>query len=1067
VSERCPGCLAESPVGARFCHACGRPLPTTPCARCGAEILSGAPRCRACGAPRPLRSPRATGEVEGERKQVTVLFCDVVGSTAIAEAVGPEAMHELMREFFEISRLEVAHYGGTMDKFLGDGFVALVGAPVALEDHARRAVMAAIGIREQLSGATLGSGDWARRIDVRMGLNSGLVVVGAVGEGGAGAVTAIGDTVNIASRLEELGEPGEILVSSATARAVQSYVRTESLGELRVRGHTLPVEAHRVVGPGSRRSPLAEGRPVSLTRFVGREGELAALNRLLARACHGGGQAVSLEAEPGMGKTRLIIEFRNLVERQGLIALEGRCVSHGKAVPWLPLGDLVRTMCSIQGTDSPATTARRVRDLAAAEGADDPLTTALLLGVLGVTEVGDALARLSPEAIRTRTFDALLGLLARMSKRGPILIVIEDLHWIDRLSEDFLALLAERLVAARIMLVSTYRPGYRPPWNAAPHHSRITIPALSATEARSIASDLLADQGSDAGIEVVVDRGEGNPFFIEELARGVREVGQTGATVPATVHDVLAARIDRLDVAPRVALRTASVLGREFSLPLLEAIWDSEADLGAAIDALQSRQFIVANDVEGRSLFAFRHALTQEVAYEALLTGRRRRLHEAAGSALEQMHMGRLDEIYDLLAHHYSRTERADKAVLYLERLAEKAAGTYAHAEASVALTEALRHADRLSDEVRVPWRTKLVLAMVASMYFTGRFGESLQLLLHHEADVEALGSAELAGRYQVWLGHTYQHLGDHDGASRAIARALSHAEPIADLPTIGRAHYVLAREAFWRSRLTAGVEHGRRAVSALRGTDDWWWLAHAHCQGAGNLCNLGRFDESLTEVSAARELGERHGDSRILSYAGWVSGWVKATRGEWEAGLADCTESVETSPDRLNSAFGMGCLGFAHREGGDLGPAITHLERAIELLTEAGYSRMVAWFSGWLAEAYLLAGDDSRGRTTAEGALLLSRELTYPWGVAVAERVLGRVALAQGDADGTERHLQEALRRFASMGARFDACCVMLSIAHAARLRGDEPRAAELLRGCRRVFAELGVSAPPGPLNI
>jgi tetratricopeptide (TPR) repeat protein len=966
-------------------------------------------------------------------------------------------MHELMREFFEISRLEVARYGGTMDKFLGDGFIALLGVPVALEDHARRAVMAAIGIRDRLSGATLGSGDWRRRIDVRMGLNSGLVVVGAVGPGGAGAVTAIGDTVNIASRLEELAEPGEILISDVTARAVHGYVRTEPLGELRVRGHLLPVAAHRVAGPGPRRAPLDEGRPVSPSRFVGREAELSALNRLLVRARSGDGQAVGLEAEPGMGKTRLIMEFRNLVERQDLIAVEGRCVSHGQGVPWLPLGDLIRTISAIHGTDAPATAAGKVREVAATEGLDDPLTGVLLSRVLGVTEQRDALAQLSPEEIRTRTFDAIIALLLRMSERRPMLIVIEDLHWIDRLSEEFLVLLTERLAGARIMLVCTHRPGYRPPWRAVPHHSQITIPALTASDARSIASALLADHGSDAGIEAVVGRSEGNPFFIEELARGVREDRQAGATVPATIHDVLAARIDRLDPTPRRALQTASVLGREFSLQQLEWIWDTGEDLGAALEELEDRQFMVADDRDGDPVLGFRHALTQEVAYESLLTGRRRQLHEAAGAALERMHMARLDEVYDLLAYHYSRTERADKAVLYLERLAGEAANTYAHAEASAALAEALRHADRLADEVRGPWRARLVLAMVTSLYFTGRFNESLELLLHHEAEVEGMGRADLAGRYQMWLGHTFQHLGDHDGAGRAIARALFHAEPIGDLPTIGRAHYVLAREAFWRSRLTAGVQHGRRAVSALRRTDDWWWLAHSHCQSAGNLCNLGQFDESLAEVAAAGELGRLHSDRRIRSYAAWVGGWVKATRGEWEAGLADCTESLEVSPDRLNSAFGMGCLGFAHREGGDPSPAITYLERAIAVLTDAGYSRMVAWFSGWLAEAYLLDGDDSRGRATAEGALLLSRELGYPWGVGVAERVLGRVALSQGDADRAERHLQEALRRFALMDARFDGCSAMFSVASAARLRGDEVRAAELLEGCRRVFSELG----------
>ena len=460
------------------------------------------------------------------------------------------------------------------------------------------------------------------------------------------------------------------------------------------------------------------------------------------------------------------------------------------------------------------------------------------------------------------------------------------------------------------------------------------------------------------------------------------------------MQDVLAARVDRLPEEPRRVLQTASVLGREFPLRLLERVWDGAAPVGPQLTELTRLEFIHELQGVDERVFVFKHALTQDVAYDGLLTSRRKRLHEAAGAALEELYAGRLEEAYDRLAYHYSQTDRSDKAVHYLDRFAERAVRTYAHAEAAKALREALVHVERLPADERERRAVDLVLRLVNSLYFLGRFGESLDLLLDQEAAVERIGDPWLSGPFSMWLGHTYTHAGDSEGAARSIERAVAEAEGVGDLATIGKSHYVMAREGFWLGNLAEGAEHGRRAVAALSRTGDWWWLAHSYCWTALNLCNLGRFEEALAEVARARAIGAERADPRIHSYSAWNAGWIQATRGEWEAAIADCTESLETSPDSLNSSYSMGWLGFSYREKGDMGEAIRHLERSIALLTEFRYSRLIAWFKAWLSEAHLCAGDAGTATETARRALSLSEQVGYPWAVAVAQRALGRAAL-------------------------------------------------------------------------
>jgi class 3 adenylate cyclase/tetratricopeptide (TPR) repeat protein len=994
---------------------------------------------------------------------VTVLFCDIVGSTALTERLGAEAMHGLLSRFYDLALGEVHRYGGGVSKFLGDGFMALVGAPAAHEDHALRAVLAALGLKRQLAEGALGTDDPSVRVRVRMGLDSGVVVIGSVGDDPDAGPTAIGETVNVAERLQRLAEPGTILVSDATARLVTGSVRLEPLGPLEVRGKSVPVGAHRVLGVGPGRSPQDGLGSRPLGRFVGRAPLLGALSEALAHAREGRGQVVGIVGEPGMGKSRLITEFRRSLRGERITLTEGRCLSYGNSIPYLPVRDHIRAICGITDADAPGTVSEKLRFSLDEVGLDPRERGPFVLHVLGTSEGTEALAGLTPEAVKARTFETLIQMALSGSRRRPLVLVYEDLHWVDTLTEELLASLAHNLQGAAILLLCTYRAGYQAPWLSLSYARQISLQPLTSSESADVVRGVLGGtQLPGRIVEAVIEKAEGNPFFAEELARAIRDRREPGAeaSVPDTIHDVLAARIDRLPDATRRVLQTASVIGREFSPQLLEPLWGESFLLDPYLEELKRREFIYERIGADGPHYVFAHALTQDVAYESLLVSRRRALHEAIGQMLERQFADRLDEVIDRLAHHYSRTDRSEKAVEYLTRFAEKAVQGYANAEAARALEEALPHAERLPAEGRERRVLTLVVRLVTSLYFLCRFEESRDLLLRHQPRIDALGDPQLAGEYYFWLAHTYAHIGDPTGAERFAARAIDEAERAGDGTTIGKARIVLAWEGFYTGRYAEGTEHARAAVAALEPTEEWWWLGYALGWEAVNHMSLGAFDAALRIVERSRAIGRVRQDPRLQCYSAWMRGRIHAVRGDWEAAIADLTESLESSPDPLNSSYAMGWLGFSHREKGDHARAVSLLEQSVASLTEFRFRRLVCVFAGFLAGAYRAAGRIDEAREVAERALSLSEELRYPWAIAHARRELGRIDLAAGDLAGAERHLGEALEVLIGLEMRFEVAATRLDLAELAGRRGDLEAAAEHLDACREGFSELGAPA-------
>jgi class 3 adenylate cyclase/DNA-binding winged helix-turn-helix (wHTH) protein/tetratricopeptide (TPR) repeat protein len=1090
----CPHCQHRHAGAARFCTACGAPLQIT-CPRCQHQNLPESKFCSSCGqalsetalvqardedAPPLTYTPRHLAEeilttrsaLEGERKQVTVMFCDLSGSTALAERLGPEVMHLLLNRFFELSLGAVHQYGGTINQFLGDGFMALFGAPLAHEDHARRAMLAALDLQSRLQEHQADfvhlqagmAGATPSPIQVRTGLNTGIVVVGSIGDNLRMDYTAVGDTTNLAARLEQLADPGTIFIGESTTRLVRDEVELEALDLMSIRGKTAPVMVYKIVGRGPRRSVLETRLARGISRFVGRERELQTLHTLLAQVENGQGQAVGLVGEPGIGKSRLLHEFHKSLAQQPVTYLEGRCVSYGRTIPYLPVLDMLRHHCGITDSDDSTTRAEKISRRLQEAGMQPDEGLAYLCQFLGVKEGREHLAMLSSETIKSRTFDTLRRMSLKGSQKQPLIMVVEDLHWIDQSSEDFFASLVEGLAGTCMLLLTTYRPGYRPPWIGKSYATQIALQRLASSDSLAVVYSVLQQDALPHSLaQTILERADGNPLFLEELSRAMLEQGELrpDAVVPDTIQGVLTARIDRLPDDLKRLLQTASVLGRTFAVGLLRAIWEDPGGLEACLRDLKRLEFLYEVTEGEEPIYVFKHALTQEVAYDSLLITRRRLLHAAVGRAVEGLYAERLEEAYDRLAYHYSRTEQSEKAVAYLSRFAEKAAGEHAHVEAVMALQDALRHGERLpADRERQRLLLDLHLRLALSLSALGRYQEVLDHLAQQQDHLEQLQDAGLTGRYALLRGQTWSNLGDWQQAACSAQHAVEQANQCHDEATVAQAYHVLAMERYWAGQPQQGVEYSRQVVTLCERTGEDYRLGMAHFVLGLNCLMLGRFDQALEAALRAGAIGEAIADARLQTFAAWTAGWIHATRGAWKEAIAACHRALKCSSDPLNTAFATGWLGYSYLEQGDPTAAMPLLEQAVQRLRQYRYRRLEGLYTTFLGAAHLLDGRCDTARDLVLRGLSLASEETYHIGIGWAQRTLGHIAQAAGVLAEAESHLREALTTFTAVQAHFEIGRTHLDLAELAHDQGNRQAVTVHLTAAYHLFTVLRVPA-------
>jgi len=729
---QCPQCSHENPDGVKFCGACGTRF-ASPCPSCGTGNPPANQFCHQCGqalAPPPTPATRFASPqsytpkhlaekiltsrtaLEGERKQVTVLFADVSGFTALSAQLDPEEVHHLMNRAFALMLGEVHRYEGTINQFLGDGVMALFGAPIAHEDHAQRAVHAALGMQRVLQGY----GAELQRTQgivfgVRLGLNTGLVVVASIGDNLRMDYTAVGDTTNLAARMLNLAEPGQIVITEDTHRAVSGYFVTQPLGAQAIKGKAEPVNAYEVVRARGRRTRLEVGAERGLTPFVGREPELTLLQERWAEARAGRGQVVCLMGEAGIGKSRLLLEFRRRLADEPVTWLTGRCISYGKEMAYLPIIDLLKHTFQVEEGDDDATISAKIEQGMVALG--EALQPAIphVKYLLSVPPGDAAVLRLDAQQRRLKLFEALRAMALHGGQLRPLVLVVEDLHWIDKTSEEVLLHLADSIPTARVLLLVTYRPGYQHPFGERTYTTRIGLRTLSDHDSLRLAAGMLAMSEFPPELrDLIVRKAEGNPFFLEEVLTSLLEVGALRQRdgryvltkliaeiyVPNTIQDVIMARIDRLEEAPKRALQLASVIGREFTVRLLERISDVHAQLERFLQELKVLEFIYERSFYPELAYMFKHALTHDVAYNSLLMQRRKELHRLIAMAIEELYAERLPESYEMLAYHYERGEVWEKALEYLVKAGQKAQQAYANQEALDHYSRALDIGERL-----------------------------------------------------------------------------------------------------------------------------------------------------------------------------------------------------------------------------------------------------------------------------------------------------------------------------------------------------------------------------------
>ena len=723
---RCPSCNHDNSVDASFCDACGAKLESV-CATCGSTNQPGARFCKKCGtriatesapakpaAASPAPKVRVTPEqaeassLEGERKTVTALFADIKGSTELEQDLDPEEARAIIDPALKLMIEAVRRYDGYIVQSTGDGIFALFGAPVAHEDHPQRALYAALRMQEELRryGAKL-QAEGRAPIEIRVGVNTGEVVVRSITTGASQVeYTPIGHTTNLASRLQSIARTGSIVVSEATRKFVEGYFALKPLGPTKVKGVTEPVNVYEVTGLGPLRTRLQRSAGRGLTKFVGREREMDAMKAAAERATAGRGQLVAAMAEAGTGKSRLFYEFK-VKNQSGWMVLETFSVSHGKASAFLPVLDLLHGYFKIIGDDDARARREKIGGKVLMLDRAQEDTLPYLFALLGIVEGDDPLAQMDAQVRKRRTLDAIKRILVRESLNQPLMVIFEDLHWIDQETQALLNLLADAIANAKILLLVNYRPEYSHQWNSKTFYTQLRLDPLGKESADEMLSALLGDGKDLVPLKrVIIERTEGNPFFMEETVQVLLDEGSLvrdgsitrltrplGALkIPPTVQGILAARIDRLSAESKDLLQALAVIGREFSLSLIRAVVPkSDDELSRMLNDLQLGEFIYEQPAVGDIEYIFKHALTQEVAYKSVLVERRKLLHERIGSAMEASFAQSIDDYLSQLAYHYGRSANVRKALEYLGLAGQQAHRLLAHSEAIVHLNAALQ----------------------------------------------------------------------------------------------------------------------------------------------------------------------------------------------------------------------------------------------------------------------------------------------------------------------------------------------------------------------------------------
>ncbi|NIS63101.1 MAG: AAA family ATPase, partial [Proteobacteria bacterium] len=1026
--------------------------------------------------------------IEGERKLVTVLFADVANYTAISEKLDPEEVHQIMDGCFKILMDEIHNYEGTINQFTGDGVMSLFGAPVAHEDHAQRGCYAALSIQKAIgeySGKV--KKDCGVDFKMRIGLNSGPVIVGSIGDDLRMDYTAVGDTTNLASRMESMAKPGSILVSKNTYKIARDFFVLGSLGKVEVKGKEASVEAYELIKPSEVETRIEASVVKGLTKFVGREKELEALEKAFEKTQSGFGQVVGLVGEAGVGKSRLILELRHMLSKGEYSYLEGRCLHYGGSMAYLPILDILRSYFEIKEGDREFLIKKKIEKKIL--GLDEKLQGVLppFHELLSLAVDDEAYQKLEPKEKREKTFEAIRDLLVRESQNKPIILVVEDLQWVDKTSEEFLDYLIGWLANTHIVLILLYRPEHTHSWGSRSYYTQIGLDQLSTkTSAELVQSILERGEVVPELRELILTRAAGNPLFMEEFTRSLLENGSiqrkdhqyvlsrkaSEIDVPDTIQGIVAARMDRLEESLKRIMQVASVIGREFAFRILQTITGMREELKSHLLNLQGLEFIYEKRLFPELEYIFKHALTQEVAYSSLLLKRRKEIHEKVGRAIEELYPERLEEFYEMLAYNYSKSENLEKAYQYLKLSGNKTTSNYSNWEAFRFYREAIDVLTKMPEtEENKREQIEVRLLMAGPMFHLGFPQDSLEILQTGETLSKELGDEKglalflsLIGQYYAWKGENLQQ------AIQYSEDSFREAEKINDIELMAPLGADLSLLYFWMGEYVKVTDIASKVIALLEKTqrraEFFGRPYNVYClllaQKSTCTWRMGNLEEGKALFEKGLDFALKVKDLFSLGLLELHHGWEFNLKGDAKTAIEHLQNSIKYCEEGQIVSYvhvTQLALGWAYWLMEELETARKHVEQGLKMQIDAGASFDLGLFYAFAGIVDLDSGDLKKAQHRAEEAVKISQK-NHQHGEGLAWILLGRT-LAKADppqTDKAEESILKGIKIYEELKIKTHSVSGYYYLGELYTDTGQKDKALETLKTAESLFREMGM---------
>ncbi len=1005
---QCPKCQFDNRKNARFCKECGSTL-NLKCPSCGYAYDSGSLFCDECGygigklkasLPADYSQPKSytpkfladkilaiRNTIEGERNIVTVLFADVANYTAISEKLDPEEVHQMMDGCFRILLDKIHTYEGTINQFTGDGIMALFGAPIAHENHAQRACYAALSIQKAIE-------DYGKRIreeyglefKMRLGINSGLVIVGSIGDDLRMDYTAVGDTTNLAKRMESIAKPGNIVVAENTYHLIKPYFKLEALGPENIKGKVKSQYVYSLIDSNKVQTRFEAAMSRGLVRFVGRTNSMGTLRNSWNRATEGFGQVLGIMGEPGIGKTRLMLQFISTLIDEDFHCLQGRCLPHGRSIAYLPFVDILKSYFTHKEWQSVSDISKKIKTKIALLNKEfSPTITSAFQQLLSLEIDDGSWHDLEPQLRRKYIFEALKNLLIWLSKEKPLIIVVEDLQWVDRTSEEFLNYFIDLMYPHPIFLVLLYRPEYTHTWNNKSHYSKLGLGQMTRKSSGKLISAILEDGSVSVELEqLILKQSAGNPLFIEEFVYHLLENSYIErknnqivlnpkfdrTKIPDTIQGIVSDRMDKLNVHQKRILQVASVIGYDFGYRLLQAVTGMGVELKSFIDNLQSLEFIFQKVLFPELEYTFKHALVQDVAYNSLLLKRRREIHAKIGSNIESLYADKLHEFYETLAHHYSCGKDFQKAYHYLKLSGKKAEANFSHLEAFNFFKKALKILDNLPDtaeknneKLEIHHLMRLPIAMLG--YPAG----SLRLLEAGVKIAEELGDQKSLARLYNNMSILHTARGNSLLSIANSERSFQEAKKIEDIEMMALVALSLCYAYASTCQYSKLIEFSLTIADLIEKTGreseffntpfNLYAFILGLCGTTMGIRGDFRMGKSVSEKGLNHAI--KIGHATTLAFTELQHASLLVLRGDGRAAIPHCQNSIKHSEDTewptiLSQAWSV--LGYANYLIGDVEQAHTFVSKGLKIQEDSGIEAMLSMHY-WIYSLVLFASGE------------------------------------------------------------------------------------------------------------